>query len=226
MSVRVVTIEDVRAAEPVVRPHVSPAPLIRSYELERHLGLPEGRRVVRNHATGAYESEIAGARAGDVHTPHQWISFPDDVPVSFVVDASEAIARARARGVTRLDIQAVVSVVHYDANGVPSDAGAPLTLTLDMEHPTSAAVPVPVAGQTDRTPPVTNATPAPGPNLQGWNNTDVTVALAAVENQGGSGIKALTYAAYSGPRWAPNPLPHPSFTTPTTVYQGLSVGPT
>jgi threonine dehydratase len=45
MTVRVVTIEDVRAAEPVVRPHVSPAPLIRSYALERALGLPESRRV-------------------------------------------------------------------------------------------------------------------------------------------------------------------------------------
>jgi threonine dehydratase len=45
MSIRIVTIEDVRAAEPVVRQHVSPAPLIRSYALERALGLPESRRV-------------------------------------------------------------------------------------------------------------------------------------------------------------------------------------
>ncbi|HTU21437.1 MAG TPA: pyridoxal-phosphate dependent enzyme [Gemmataceae bacterium] len=45
MSVRIVTIEDVHAAEEVVRPHVSAAPLIRSYELERALGLPESRRV-------------------------------------------------------------------------------------------------------------------------------------------------------------------------------------
>src|SRR5215510_9714792 len=45
MSVRVATIEDVVAAEKVVRPHVSPAPLIRSHELERELRLPESRRV-------------------------------------------------------------------------------------------------------------------------------------------------------------------------------------
>jgi threonine dehydratase len=45
MSVRVVTIDDVRAAEPVVRPHVSPAPLVRSYALQKALGLPESRRV-------------------------------------------------------------------------------------------------------------------------------------------------------------------------------------
>ena len=45
MSPRVVTIDEVRAAEPVVRPHVSPAPLIRSYALERVLGFPPGRRI-------------------------------------------------------------------------------------------------------------------------------------------------------------------------------------
>lgn len=45
MSVRIVTVEDVRAAEARVRPHVSPAPLIRSYALERELGLPESRRA-------------------------------------------------------------------------------------------------------------------------------------------------------------------------------------
>lgn len=45
MTVRLVTIDDVRAAEPVIRQHLSPAPLIRSYELERRLQLAAGRRV-------------------------------------------------------------------------------------------------------------------------------------------------------------------------------------
>ena len=45
MSVRTVTIDDVLAAEPVIREHVSPAPLIRSYALERELGLAPNRRV-------------------------------------------------------------------------------------------------------------------------------------------------------------------------------------
>ena len=45
MSIRLVTIEDVRAAEPRVREHISPAPLIRSYALETRLGLAPGRRV-------------------------------------------------------------------------------------------------------------------------------------------------------------------------------------
>jgi threonine dehydratase len=45
MTIRIATINDVRAAESVVRQHMSPAPLIRSYELEKELKLPPSRRV-------------------------------------------------------------------------------------------------------------------------------------------------------------------------------------
>lgn len=44
-SLTIPTIEDVRAAVPVIRQHFSPPPLIRSYALEKRLGLPESRRV-------------------------------------------------------------------------------------------------------------------------------------------------------------------------------------
>ncbi len=39
------TIGDVTDAEPILRQHFSPAPLVRSYALERELGLPPDRRV-------------------------------------------------------------------------------------------------------------------------------------------------------------------------------------
>src|SRR4051794_12734731 len=45
LSLKSTTIVDVRAAEPVIREHLSPAPLIRSHVLERELGLPSDRRV-------------------------------------------------------------------------------------------------------------------------------------------------------------------------------------
>ncbi|QDT47405.1 L-threonine dehydratase catabolic TdcB [Symmachiella dynata] len=45
MSIRIATINDVREAEDVIRNHVSPVPLIRSYALEKKLGLPSSRRV-------------------------------------------------------------------------------------------------------------------------------------------------------------------------------------
>ncbi len=45
MSVQSVTVDDLQAAERVIRDHVSPAPLIRSFGLEKLLGLASGRRI-------------------------------------------------------------------------------------------------------------------------------------------------------------------------------------
>ena len=45
MPSHIPTIDDVRASEPLIRPHVGHVPLIRSYALERELGLPPERRV-------------------------------------------------------------------------------------------------------------------------------------------------------------------------------------
>lgn len=45
MTVRIATIDDVRNAQSVIRKWISPAPLIRSYVLERELGLAKGRCV-------------------------------------------------------------------------------------------------------------------------------------------------------------------------------------
>jgi threonine dehydratase len=45
MTLRIATIDDVRLAEPVIRQHVSPAPLVRSWPLEKELGLVASRRV-------------------------------------------------------------------------------------------------------------------------------------------------------------------------------------
>lgn len=39
MSIRIPTIADVRAAEPIIRQHVSPAPLLRSYAIEKEIQL-------------------------------------------------------------------------------------------------------------------------------------------------------------------------------------------
>ena len=45
MSIRIATIQDVRAAQQVIQQHLSAAPLIRSIALERELRLPSSRRV-------------------------------------------------------------------------------------------------------------------------------------------------------------------------------------
>ena len=45
MTITIPTYDDVLTAEKMVRPHVSPSPLIRSYALEKELGLPASRQV-------------------------------------------------------------------------------------------------------------------------------------------------------------------------------------
>jgi hypothetical protein len=45
----------------------------------------------------------------------------------------------------------------------------------------------------DKTPPVTTATPSPGPNVNGWNNTNVTVTFNSTDNEpNGTGVKQIT----------------------------------
>jgi hypothetical protein len=51
-----------------------------------------------------------------------------------------------------------------------------------------------VWGPEDTVPPTTTATPSPTPNANGWNNTDVTVALNATDNPGGSGVEQIQFA--------------------------------
>tara|TARA_R110002072_G_scaffold146075_3_gene292887 strand:+ start:52745 stop:53752 length:1008 start_codon:yes stop_codon:yes gene_type:complete len=45
MPESIATLNDVRRAESVIREHISPAPMIRSYRLEKELGLSSGRQV-------------------------------------------------------------------------------------------------------------------------------------------------------------------------------------
>jgi hypothetical protein len=45
----------------------------------------------------------------------------------------------------------------------------------------------------DTTPPVTTAVSSPPPNSFGWNNSNVSVTLSAVDEIGGSGVKQISY---------------------------------
>lgn len=52
----------------------------------------------------------------------------------------------------------------------------------------------------DTTPPVTVASVSPGPNPNGWNNTNVTITLNSTDNElGGTGVKQITYSS-TGPQ--------------------------
>lgn len=49
------------------------------------------------------------------------------------------------------------------------------------------------ASSTDTIPPTTTAGVSPAPNVNGWNNSNLAVTLTAVDNQGGSGVKQISY---------------------------------
>ena len=55
----------------------------------------------------------------------------------------------------------------------------------------SGVFPIRSLAAADTTPPTTTATPSPAPNASGWNKSNVTVALAATDNAGGSGVKEI-----------------------------------
>jgi len=57
---------------------------------------------------------------------------------------------------------------------------------------TSAPAPV------DVTPPITTATPSPAANAHGWNNGDVSVALQAADETGGSGVRDIHFTLSDG----------------------------
>jgi alpha/beta hydrolase family protein/CARDB protein len=66
---------------------------------------------------------------------------------------------------------------------------------LDETNNTAAAT---FAVTADTVAPTTVATPSPAPNAAGWNNGNVTVALSASDNAGGSGVRSITYAVGGG----------------------------
>jgi hypothetical protein len=49
--------------------------------------------------------------------------------------------------------------------------------------------------RSDGIPPTTSAVASPPPNSSGWNNSQVTVTLTAVDDPGGSGVRQITYSA-------------------------------
>ena len=64
----------------------------------------------------------------------------------------------------------------------------------------------------DVTPPTTTATATPAPNAAGWVRTPVTVALAAVDNVGGSGVASIRYSATGA-----QVVPQTTYTIPFTI---------
>jgi len=73
----------------------------------------------------------------------------------------------------------------------------------------------------DTTPPFTSVRFTPDPNAAGWNNSDVQVEMAGFDNQGGSGVKSITYSA-SGAQTIPTTTVYGSSTSFSIVNEGYT----
>jgi hypothetical protein len=163
--------------------------------VDLHVFGADGRHVGPNPATGEYDMQIEGAHAGGIGTSSQWISIPDDVPATVVVDASKLVASAAALGLPLPELSATVSFTHYDAAGNASDSAPAFEFRPTSTQPASTARQFGPPANSDAIAPTSQVTFTPTPNPAGWNNSDVTVTVAAVDNPGGSGVKQITVSA-------------------------------
>lgn len=119
------------------------------------------------------------------------------VKVRFLVDGvpvgEQTIAQLAAGASTTVSAQWPSSPGNHNLQVVldPDDAIS----ELDETNNSAAASFVVLA---DTVPPTTVATPSPGANAAGWNNGNVTVALSASDNAGGSGVRSISYAIGGG----------------------------
>jgi len=95
----------------------------------------DGAHVGPNDQTGGYDVGIPGAAVGWAYSPFQWISIPDSLAVSFVIDASVAVENAKAAGLKNLDINATLTVLHYDAYGNMTIEQQPTLYKLSLDKP-------------------------------------------------------------------------------------------
>jgi hypothetical protein len=83
-------------------------------------------------------------------------------------------------------------IAYYQAN--PASYDPPSNL-LSMSQRLSTRLATPGSPVADTIPPITTATLSPQPNPAGWNNTNVKVTLNSKDEDGGSGVKQITYGA-------------------------------
>jgi hypothetical protein len=90
--------------------------------------------------------------------------------------------------VVRVSPDGIVTAVRAGSDIIEVRNGGQVVLV----EVTSAPAPV------DVTPPITTATPSPTANAHGWNNGDVSVALQAADETGGSGVRDIHFTLSDG----------------------------
>lgn len=95
------------------------------------------------------------------------------------------------------------NIVTVDEDGLVTVHGVGETAITVSNSGVSTDVPVTVKkkwvslADKETTPPTTQIDIVPHSNIAGWHNQDLTITLTAVDNEGGSGVKEISYS-YSG----------------------------
>ena len=169
-----------------------------------------GSFVASGSSVIAYDADVARLTL-DVTVPTVTISSPADG--STVNTASPVLQFAASDDPGGSGLDSARTQVTLDGTVVTAASGAALPQQADGPH-TLVVTAYDLAGNKglatsaftvktdttppDTTPPTTTASPSPAANAAGWNNTDVTVTLAATDKTGGSGLANTYYKIDSG----------------------------
>jgi sugar lactone lactonase YvrE len=126
---------------------------------------------------------IAADNAFDVHCSTPTLDVLRG-PIGWTFTAPDGtVATATLNGGDSLSVDPATSTIRSNAGTLALVVGG-----------TSVALAPAQSVFADTTPPTTVAVPAPGPNPNGWNNSDVSVMLTATDSIGGSGVKEINFS--------------------------------
>lgn len=113
----------------------------RSATVDLHIYTADGRHIGPDSSTLRFELGVPEARAGGMGTSAQWISLPDTISATAVIDASGVFADFAALGLTP-NVKATFTLVHYDEAGNVTEM-EPVTFVATVDKPVSDPIPLP-----------------------------------------------------------------------------------
>ncbi|MFA6096485.1 MAG: PxKF domain-containing protein [Candidatus Paceibacterota bacterium] len=169
-------------------------------DLDLHAYSSDGKHIGMNYETGIYENEILGSYAsGDLNGGEEWIFVPKDIQVTYQVssfDVQKYLEENPDVDPADVTIEYSASSIEYGENpgvvDLPDGTQLITGRTVIESHGLSIG-----SGETklvDVEKPTTTVSMSGTPGNNDWYTSDVRVSLSAVDNGGGSGVKAIEYS--------------------------------